>query len=76
MDVHMPILTGPVALKEMKILRPKQKVVIFSSSSDPSCSLENLALEEGALYCFYKPVEFSVIEKVLNETIGPFPPKS
>ena len=67
MDVHMPILTGPEALKEIKKIRPGQKVIIFSSSSDPESREETQALKEGAIQCFYKPVELAVLEKILYE---------
>jgi CheY-like chemotaxis protein len=70
MDVHMPVMTGPEAFRRIRQLRPEQKVVIFSSSSDPSYSQENQTLEEGALTCLYKPVVLEEIQKILSETIG------
>ena len=75
MDVHMPVMTGLEALKEIRKIRPGQKVVIFSSSSDPDYKMENEALkEEGAIQCLFKPVDLDHIERVLAETLGPICP--
>ena len=67
MDVHMPVLSGYEAFKQMKKIRPEQKVVIFSSSSDPQFTLENQSLKEGAIKCFYKPVDSEIIERLLTD---------
>ena len=67
MDVHMPVLSGYEAFKQMKKIRPEQKVVIFSSSSDPQFTLENQSLKEGAIKCFYKPVDSTIIERLLTD---------
>ena len=69
MDVHMPELTGPEAFKQIQKIRPAQKVAIFTSSSDPTYTLENQALQEGAVGCFYKPVDVGEILKVLNQVL-------
>ncbi len=71
MDVHMPVLTGPEALKQIKKMRPEQKIVIFSSSSDPNYVFENQAKEEGAIECLFKPVDLEDIKRILKDTIGP-----
>ena len=70
MDIHMPRMTGPEALKKIKSLRPHQKVIIFSSSSDPTYSMENEALKEGAIDCLLKPVDVDRIQKVINLAFG------
>ena len=71
MDIHMPVMTGPEALKDIKKIRPNQKVIIFSSSSDPDHKMENEALKQGgASQCLYKPVDLAQIERVLAETLG------
>ncbi len=70
MDVHMPVMTGPEAFKRIRQIRPDQKVVIFSSSSDPSFSQEKKTVQEGALVCLYKPVTIDEIHRVLAENIG------
>ena len=68
LDVHMPIMTGPEALAEMKKLKPDQKVVIFSSSFDSELTFEKQAEKLGAFTCLFKPVSIEeilcVIEKV------------
>ena len=75
MDVHMPVMTGLEALKEIKKMRPDQKVVIFSSSSDPDYKMEHEALKHGgAIQCLFKPVDLVQIERVLVETLGPVCP--
>ncbi len=70
MDVHMPVMTGPEAFKRIRQIRPDQKVVIFSSSSDPSFAQENKIVKEGAVICLYKPVTIDEIRRVLAEMIG------
>lgn len=69
-DVHMPRLSGPEAIKQIKAMRPEQKIVVFSSSSDPSHSFEDHAKQEGALECLFKPVEASELERVLKLALG------
>ena len=73
MDVHMPILTGPEALKKIKALRPSQKVVILSSSSDPEHVCESTAENERAIICLYKPLELDDIQMVLEKALGTLP---
>ncbi len=69
MDVHMPVMTGPEAFRMIRKIRPSQKVVIFSSSSDPSFAQEKRTVEEGALVCLYKPVTIDEIQRVLDEHV-------
>jgi CheY-like chemotaxis protein len=40
LDVHMPALSGPDALKIIRELRPSQRVLVVSSGSDASQSFE------------------------------------
>lgn len=70
LDVHMPGLKGPDVLKMIKQAKPKQIVIIFSSSSDPSFSFEKKARDMGAFDCLYKPVEVDDILKVLRKALG------
>ena len=69
MDVHMPEMTGPEALKEMKKIKPSQNIIIFSSSSDSSNEMEEEALKNGALQCLYKPVSFDELERVIHAVL-------
>ena len=71
MDVHMPILTGREAFKQIKQIRPDQKIIIFSSSSDPNLIFEKQARQEGAIDCLFKPCDLSEIRQVLEKAIGP-----
>ncbi|MHB8878759.1 MAG: response regulator [Myxococcaceae bacterium] len=63
LDVHMPRMGGPEALATIRELRPDQRVIVLSSSSDASHSFESRATASGALACLFKPVE-------LDELIG------
>jgi CheY-like chemotaxis protein len=63
LDVHMPRMRGPEALEKIRQLRPRQKVVIVSSSSDPTYAFENAARKKGALTCLFKPID-------IDELIG------
>ncbi|OGF44540.1 MAG: hypothetical protein A2231_08765 [Candidatus Firestonebacteria bacterium RIFOXYA2_FULL_40_8] len=67
LDVHMPVMTGPVALTEIKKHKPSQKVVIFSSSSDPDLKFEKEAEKLGAFTCLFKPVSIEEILSILEK---------
>ena len=69
MDVHMPEMNGPETLKRIKVKWPNQKVVIFSSSSDPEHKFENLAEQQGVVECLFKPVDDTEIRRVLKKTL-------
>ncbi len=72
LDVHMPELTGPEALEKILEVRPTQKVLVVSSSSDASHSFEQRVAEFGAKACLFKPVELDeligTIERTLSES--------
>ena len=68
----MPNMTGIEALKKIKALRPEQKVIIFSSSSDPEYKFEKQAEQEGAVECLFKPVDDVEIQRVLKKALGNF----
>ena len=74
LDVHMPRMRGPEALKAIKEIRPQQIVIIVSSSSDPDFSFEEKAKEYGAFDCYYKPFDIDeilkVVERALDEKKG------
>jgi CheY-like chemotaxis protein len=69
MDVHMPILSGPEAFKEIKKIRPDQKILMFSSSSDPSHKMERELLKMGAVECLYKPVGYEDLIQIIKDVI-------
>jgi len=69
MDVHMPHMTGPEALRRMRMIRPEQKVVIFSSSSDPEYNQEKEVQKVG-VECLFKPVDMEDIQRVLKGSLG------
>ena len=67
LDVHMPKMKGPEALRQIKQLNPNQIVIIFSSSSDSNYTFETEAKQLGAYSCLYKPVDIDEIMKVIEE---------
>jgi CheY-like chemotaxis protein len=73
LDVHMPRLTGPEALAEIRRIRPEQRVLVVSSSSDASHAFERRAEEFGASACLFKPLELDEligsIERALDEVV-------
>jgi CheY-like chemotaxis protein len=69
MDVHMPELNGIEALKKIKTLRPEQKIVIFSSSSDPEYNKEKEAQKIG-VECLFKPVDDQTLRRILKESLN------
>lgn len=70
LDVHLPKMIGTEVLKRIKQVRPSQKVVIFSSSSDTTYQFEKEAKELGAFECLYKPVDLEDILDVIKRAIG------
>ena len=67
MDVHMPKMDGHEAFKRIKAFRPEQKIVIFSSSSDPNLVREQQVLDAGAVECLFKPMGIDEIERILKK---------
>ena len=68
MDVHMPELNGIEALKRIKSMLPGQRVVIFSSSSDPEFNKEKEAHKIG-VECLFKPVDDQEIRRILKKEL-------
>jgi CheY-like chemotaxis protein len=71
MDVHMPKMSGPEALKKIKTMRREQKVIIFSSCSDPAYGLETEVEKNGDVEVLYKPVDAQEILQVIKKTLEP-----
>lgn len=69
LDVHMPRMRGPEALKKIKELNPSQPVVIFSSSSDPNYIFESESKNYGAFDCLYKPFNIDDLLKVIESVL-------
>jgi DNA-binding NtrC family response regulator len=70
LDVHMPKMRGPAVLTAIKKVKPKQIVVIFSSSSDPTFTFEKNAKDLGAFECLYKPVDLNDMIKVMDKALS------
>ncbi|WP_224243368.1 response regulator [Hyalangium gracile] len=74
LDVHMPRLSGPEVLEKIRELRPHQKVLVVSSSSDASHSFEQRVTEFGAAACLFKPVELDELIRTIERALsGEFP---
>jgi DNA-binding NtrC family response regulator len=70
LDVHMPEMRGPEALKIIKKIKPEQVVVIFSSSSDPNFVFESEAKQHGAFECMYKPFNIDDLLEIIERALG------
>jgi len=69
----MPRMRGPEALEAILKIKPGQKVVIFSSSSDPQYVFENSARQKGAADCLYKPFELTDLLAAIKRALGSLP---
>jgi CheY-like chemotaxis protein len=70
LDVHMPRLSGPEVLAKLRQLRPAQRVLVVSSSSDASHSFETRAAEFGAAACLFKPVDIDELIGTIQQTLS------
>lgn len=70
LDVHMPKMTGPEALRNIRHLKPQQPVIILSSSAEPD-KVRELVEGLGASACFQKPFDtqdlMATIEKLISQ---------
>jgi len=69
LDVHMPRMTGPEALKKIRELKPAQPVVILSSSAEPD-KVAELTRGLGASACFQKPFNTNDIFQIIEDILG------
>ena len=69
LDIHMPRLNGIEALKLIKKTNPGQKVILFSSCSDPDFAYESEAEKYGAASLLYKPFDMDELSKAIEITI-------
>ena len=70
LDMHMPNMNGIEVLRRIKEIHPEQKVIISSSNSDETHSLEEVARKLGAFDCLYKPMDVADIFKVINRALN------
>ncbi len=69
LDVHMPRMSGPEVLARIHQLRPRQKVLLTSSSSDSTHASEKQAIDAGALGCLFKPFELEELIAALERAL-------
>lgn len=69
LDVHMPKMTGPEVLKNLRDVKPMQPVVILSSSPEPD-KIKLLTEELGVSACFQKPFDTKDIYRIIDKIIG------
>jgi CheY-like chemotaxis protein len=70
LDVHMPRMGGPEALLRIRELRPEQRVIVLSSSSDESHSIEHRATTLGASACLFKPVDLDTLIAAIERALA------
>ena len=73
LDVNMPRSHAPVMVKKIRQVRLEQKIVIWSSQSDPYLVTEKKVTEEESLSCLFKPVEVNEIYRIVFEELGEEP---
>ena len=69
LDVHMPRMGGPEAFQRLREVRPDQKIIVVSSSSDPTCSFETEAVRAEASDCLYNPMEFDELVAAIRRAL-------
>jgi CheY-like chemotaxis protein len=69
LDVHMPRMTGPEALVEIWKIRPGQKVLVLSSSSDLRHTFEEAVMRQG-IRCLFKPVSLDELTEAIDSLLA------
>jgi len=70
LDVHMPGMGGPEAYRRMRDIRPQQKVLVVSSSSDVNHTFEESLTAEKDVECLYKPFTLDEMLAAIEHAIG------
>ena len=68
MDITMPEMDGIAALKRIKIIEPKAKIIICSAIGQKDKVVE--AIEEGALSFIVKPFEADQLIDAVEQAMG------
>ena len=66
LDIHMPKMTGPELLKQIREIKPLQLVVMMNSGSESCQDFEKNTRYPGAAACILKPFELDQITKSLE----------
>ena len=69
LDVHMPRMGGPDAVRHIRELRPDQAILVLSSSSDSTCSAEAELTASGEVECLFKPVDLDELLGVVQRAL-------
>lgn len=70
LDVHMPVMGGPEALAHIRRLRPEQRVLVVSSSSDVTRASEARVEREYGVECIYKPMTLDELMAAIERALG------
>ena len=68
LDVHMPRMGGEEAFEQIRRLRPRQRIIVVTSSSDFDGSFERRVLAEG-FCCLYKPISLDELIEALATAV-------
>ena len=68
MDIRMPVMSGVVALKQIKACRPTLPVVIMTAYAD-SVAVEE-ASREGAETILYKPLDIAQVLCLIRDLLS------
>lgn len=63
LDIHIPKSSGHEVLRNIREIKPHQRVVVMSSSSDPTHRFGERAQELRVSGCLYKPFD---VDQLLN----------
>lgn len=74
MDLNMPYLTGKDLLQNLRALRNKVKIVVYSAFVTKQKEIDEV-VKAGADVCLPKPAELVVIKKTVDELLSAYATK-
>ena len=69
LDVKMPRLTGDELVKMIKAWKPEIYVIMVSAHLTPE--IERDCMQNGASYCFGKPIDFDLLQETIQKLLTP-----
>lgn len=70
LDVHMPKMGGPEVFERLRQINPAQRILVISSSSDPSRAFETAAATEGSADCLFKPMDLDELIAAVERALA------